>query len=126
MPRWIRYSIYFLMITIGLVALYTLLTAGSRESLLRPYFPDPGSDVFIALGASIAVFVLGFFLFYDRDREGFQQLIRINRERIRELRQNGQSDAAIAESILATMGSSRGYRHSMARKKLIAHLADFQ
>ncbi len=125
MPPWIRYAIYLLMSAVGLVAMYTLLTAGSPDSLLRPLFPNPGSDVAIALAASITVFILGFFLFYDRDREGFRQLIHVNRERIRQMRQSGHDDGEIAESILAAMGSVRGYRHAMARKKLIAYLADF-
>ena len=126
MPRLLMFLIYFLMISIGLVAMYTLLNAGSPDSLLRRWLPDPASDVYLAAASSFIVFVLGFFVFYNRDHAGFQELIRVNQERIRDLRRKGSSDGEIAESILAAMGSTRGYRHNMARKKLMAHLAKFQ
>jgi hypothetical protein len=80
------YIIYGLMLVIGLVAMYTLLNAGNPDSLLRPYFPDPRHDVYIAVVSSILVFILGFFVFFSRDREGFRQLVDLNADQIRELR----------------------------------------
>ncbi len=114
------------MILIGLVAMYSLLNTGKPDSLLRPFFSDPKNDVYVAVISSILVFILGFFVFYDRDRESFRQLVALNADRIRSLRQKGQSDTEIAESILAAMGSSTGYRHNLARKKLIIALSEFK
>jgi hypothetical protein len=119
------YIIYGLMIVIGLVAMYTLLNAGNPDSLLRPYLPDPGHDVYVAVAASILVFILGFFVFFSRDREGFQQLVDLNADQIRKLRENGSSDQEIAASILAAMGSFSGYRHNLALKKLVIALSEF-
>ena len=110
----------------GLVAMYTLLNAGSPHSLLRMVFADPGTDVYVAAGSSFIVFVLGFFVFFFRDREGFQQILKMNADRIRQLRRQGQSNARIADSILTAMGSTAGYRHNMARRKLIVYLEDFE
>jgi hypothetical protein len=126
MPKPALYIIYTLMILIGLVAMYTLLNAGNPNSLLRPIFPDPRDDVYVAVITSILVFVLGFFVFYSRDREGFGQLIAMNAENIRKLRKKGKADEEIAESILSAMGIYRGYRYKMARKKLVAYLSEFQ
>lgn len=114
------------MLAIGLVAMYSILNAGNPESMLRPYFPNPAYDVYIALGSSFTVFILGFFVFYSRDREGFQQIIKLNEKRIREQRRKGKSDEQIAESILSAMGTPRGYRHKMSKKKLIAYLSEFK
>ena len=114
------------MILIGLVACYSLLNAGHPHSLLRLLLPDPAADVYVAMISSFTVFVLGFIVFYSRDLEGFRRLIRMNQEKIRALRLKGQSDDAIAAAILAAMGSSSGYRHNLARKKLILHLSRFK
>lgn len=121
----IKSILYFLMISTGLLAMYSILNAGNPNSLLRELVPNPRHDVYVALGSSVTVFVLGFFVFYGRDREGFQQIIQMNDEKIRSLRKKGKSDDEIAESILSAMGSRGGYRYKMAKKKLVAYLSSF-
>ena len=118
--------IYALLIVIGLVAMYSLLNAGNPDSLLRPLFPDPRYDLYVAMVSSILVFILGFFVFFLRDQESFGQLVALNAEKIRALRNEGRKDEEIADSILAAMGSHGGYRHNMARKKLLIYLSEFQ
>ena len=114
------------MVMVGLVAMYSLLNAGNPDSLLRSLVPDPAHDVYVAVISSVLVFIFGFFVFFTRDREGFQRLVELNADQIRKLRKNGKSDEEIADSILAAMGSYSGYRHNMARKKLVIYLAEFQ
>ncbi len=114
------------MVAIGLIAMYSLLNAGSPDSLLRMLWPNPAADIYVAMVTSVLVFILGFFVFYSRDREGFRELLELNADHIRALRKKGKKNEEIANSILAAMGSSSGYRHNMARKKLIAHLSDFR
>ncbi|MGD1969003.1 MAG: hypothetical protein PVH74_10255 [Desulfobacterales bacterium] len=126
MPKPILSIIYVLMILIGLVAMYSLLNAGNPDSLLRPLFPDPKYDVYIAIVSSVLVFILGFFVFFARDQESFRQLVALNAEKIRELRTEGKKDEEIADSILAAMGSYSGYKHNMARKKLLIYLSEFR
>ena len=50
----------------------------------------------------------------------------LNAEKIRQLRTEGKKDEEIADSILAAMGSYSGYKHNMAKKKLLLYLAEFQ
>lgn len=126
MPKTILYVLYVLIIAVGLLACYTIFNAGNPESFLRAFFPNPGSDVYIALIASFLVFVLGFIVFYSRDREGFQHVIECNQDRIRQMRSRNKSDLEIADSILAAMGSTGGYRHNLARKKLLLYLSEFE
>jgi hypothetical protein len=126
LPRYLLYTVYGLMILIGLVAMYSLLNTGNPDSLLRPIIPDPRSDFYVAIISSVLVFILGFFVFYTRDREGFRHLVQLNADQIRDLRRKGKSDEEIADSILAAMGSSSGYRHNLARKKLIIALSEFK
>jgi hypothetical protein len=114
------------MILIGLVAMYSLLNTGNPDSLLRPIIPDPQDDFYVAVISSTLIFVLGFIVFYTRDRQGFQHLVKLNADQIREFRKKGTSDEEIADSILAAMGSSSGYRHNLARKKLIIALSEFE
>jgi hypothetical protein len=69
---------------------------------------------------------MGFFVFFSRDQESFRQLVALNAEKIREQREAGKKDEEIAESILAAMGSHSGYRHNLARKKLLIYLSEFR
>jgi len=110
----------------GFLAMYTLLNAGNPEGLLRPIFPDPMDDVYIAIFTSLTVFILGFFVFFLRDQEGFQQLVEINGDRIRKLRKRKKSDEEIANSILQALAIRSGYRYNLAKKKLIIYLSKFQ
>ena len=126
MPKPLLYIIYVLMIIVGLVAMYSLLNAGNPDSLLRPIFPDPKYDLYVAMISSVLVFILGFFVFFSRDQESFRQLVELNAEKIRELRKAGKKDEEIADSILAAMGSYGGYKHNMARKKLLIYLSEFR
>jgi hypothetical protein len=126
LPKPMLYIIYVLMIIIGLVAMYSLLNAGNPDSLLRPFFPDPKYDLYVAMIFSVLVFILGFFVFFSRDQESFRQLVTLNAEKIRALRTEGKKDEEIADSILAAMGSHSGYRHNLARKKLLIYLSEFK
>jgi len=124
--RGVLYIVYAMMGFIGIIAMYSLLNAGNPGSLLRFVLPDPAHDLYVAMGSSFLVFILGFVVFYSRDREDFQRLLEMNSDRIRHLRRQGKSDAQIADSLLEAMGSAGGYRHRLARKKLILYLSDFQ
>ena len=126
LPKPLLTVIYVMMIIIGLVAMYSLLNAGNPDSLLRPFFPDPKYDLYVAMISSVLVFILGFFVFFTRDQESFRQLVALNAEKIRQLRTEGKKDEEIADSILAAMGSTGGYRHNMSKKKLVAYLAGFK
>ena len=126
MPKPLRYITYVLMVAVGLVAMYAILNAGNPSSLLRPFVRDPAHDVYVAVISSAVVFILGFLIFYSRDQEGFRQLIALNADRIRSQRQQGRRDEEIADSILAAMGSTSGYRRNLARKKLILYLSEFR
>jgi hypothetical protein len=119
-------TVYALLIAVGLLAMYTLLNAGNPDSLLRVLFPNPAIDVYVALASSLTVFVLGFIVFYARDSREFRNLIQLNGERVRQLRNEGRTDSDIADSILEAMGSYSGYRHNMAKKKLVIYLAQFE
>ncbi len=125
MPKPLLYIIYVLMVIIGLVAMYSLLNAGNPDSLLRPIFPDPKYDLYVAMITSVLVFILGFFVFFSRDQESYRQLVVLNADKIREQREAGKKDEEIAVSILAAMGSYGGYKHNMARKKLLIYLSEF-
>ena len=125
MPRWLMIIIYCLIAPIGLLAAYTLLTAGSPDSLVRIVFPNPYSDVYVAMVASVLVFILGFGVFFSRDLRAYRNLVHLNRDRIRKLRRQGQNNDQIADAILQAMGSFRGYRHNLARKKIMLALSEF-
>ena len=106
--------------------MYALLNAGNTDSLLRYVFPDPSMDVYVAVVSSLVVFILGFFVFFDRDNLGFRNLVELNGDRVKQLRNEGRTDKEIADSILAAMGSTSGYKHNLAKKKLVIYLAEFE
>jgi len=125
-PKPLITIVYVLLVSVGLITMYTILNAGSPDSLLRSVFPDPSSDVYVAIVSSLIVFILGFIVFFNSDSQGFQNLVEMNSERIRLFRNDGKSDEEIADSILAAMGSYSGYRHNLARKKLLVYLARYR
>lgn len=114
------------MVLIGLVAMYSILNAGNPNSLMRHWLPNPAHDVYVAAVTSIIIFILGFFVFYSRDREGFENLIQLNAERIRKLRRDGVVDEEIAQSILTAMGSTGGRKHNLVKRKLVIYLTAFK
>ena len=126
MHKTVKGVLYGVIVFVGLIALYAIFNAGNPASLLRRFFPDPRHDIYVAMAASVLVFILGFFVFFDRDQANLKQLIQLNSENVRSLRQAGKSDSEIAESMLAAMGSYSGYRHNLARKKLIVALSEFK
>ena len=126
MPKSLRTIVYTLLIGVGLLAMYALLNAGNSNSLLRSVFPDPSMDVYVAVVSSFIVFVLGFVVFFNRDSQGFRNLVELNGERVKQLRNEGRTDQEIADSILAAMGSTSGYKHNLAKKKLVIYLAEFK
>lgn len=126
MPKSLRIIVYTLLIGVGLLAMYALLNAGNTNSLLRSVFPDPSIDVYVAVVSSLVVFVLGFVVFFDRDNQGFRNLVELNGDRVKQLRNEGRTDEEIADSILAAMGSTSGYKHNLAKKKLVIYLAEFK
>jgi hypothetical protein len=126
LPKSLRIIVYTLLISVGLLAMYALLNAGNTNSLLRSVFPDPSIDVYVAVVSSLVVFVLGFVVFFDRDSQGFRNLVELNGDRVKQLRNEGRTDEEIADSILAAMGSTSGYKHNMAKKKLVIYLAEFK
>jgi hypothetical protein len=125
LPKPVKYILIVLIVLIGLLAMYSIFNAGNPNSLLRRIFPDANHDVTIAFVSSLTVFIIGFFIFFDRDRQGFRELVKMNADQIKKSREQGQADGAIADSILSPMGSTRGYRHKMARKKLLIALSEF-
>lgn len=125
LPKPVKYLIIVLMVLIGLLAMYSIFNAGNPNSLLRRVFPSADHDVTIAFVSSLMVFILGFFVFFDRDRQGFRELVKMNADQIKKSRDQGQADDAIADAILSAMGSTHGYRHNMARKKLLIALSEF-
>ena len=126
MPKSLRVIVFTLLIGVGLLAMYALLNAGNTNSLLRFVFPDPSMDVYVAVVSSLVVFILGFVVFFDRDSQGFRNLVELNGERVRQLRNEGHTDEEIANSILAAMGSTSGYKHNLAKKKLVIYLVEFK
>ncbi len=126
LPKLIQYLLYILTLAVGLLAMYSILNAGNPESLIRIIFPNPENDIYVAGISSFIVFVFGFVIFFTKDREGFRNLIELNGDRVRSLRNQGKHDAEIADSILAAMGSTHGYKHQIARKKLIIYLAEYR
>ena len=126
MPKGLIYTVYGLIVLVGLVAMYTLLNVGNPDSLLRVLVSNPEYDFWIAIGSSMTVFVLGFVVFYNRDSEGFRQLIEMNADQIRSMRKGRKTDDQIADSMLEAMGSTSGYKHNLARKRLILYLAQFK
>ncbi len=118
--------VYILMICVGVIGIYSLFTGGQPDSLLRPFFPDPANDFYITLISSFLVFILGFFLFYSGDRKAFRQVVQLNAERVKSMRREGKTDAEIADAILEAMQSRSGYKHNLAKKKLIIYLSELE
>ncbi|VEN74002.1 conserved hypothetical protein [Candidatus Desulfarcum epimagneticum] len=112
-----------LVVCLALAAAYSLLTAGSPDSLLRHVIENPKHDVWAAFAFSFMVFALGFWAFFSKEKERFEEMVKTNRDRILSLRQAGKTDDEIADSILDAMGAPPGQGRRAARKKLVFHMS---
>ena len=78
LPKPVKFIVIVLMVLIGLLAMYSIFNAGNPNSLLRRVISNACYDVTIAFISSLTVFILGFFIFLDRDRQGFRELVKMN------------------------------------------------
>lgn len=122
----IHYTLIVLMIVAGVIAAYTLLTAGSPDSYNRLFFKNPAYDLYIAVATSLFVFIGGFFVFQARNDQAFKMFVEQNAAKIRELRKKGWADDDIAVEMLKAVGSTKGVSHSFARKRLVYYLSIFK
>jgi hypothetical protein len=122
----ILWLIYILMFLTGLTSIYTIFNVGNPHSLLRWVIKTDGYDVYIAMGASVAVFLLGFFVFYYRQQQGYEQLLWMNRDRVKTLRKKGYQDNQIAEDLLAALGMKKGIRYNFIKKRLVLELSSME
>ncbi len=118
--------IYILIVVFGLVGLYAIFNVGNPHSLFRWIIKSDAYDLYIAMGVSLLVFFLGFLVFYFRQQEGYTQLLWMNRERIRALREKRYSDEQIAEDLLSALGMKRGYRYNLVKKRLVLELSSIK
>ncbi len=117
---------YGVLLALALATAYVWFTIGDAGSLTRHLFKDPAADVPLLYGLSISMFLMGFFVFFLRDQSRYRALVEANAEKIRELRARNMEDDAIADAMLKALGSERGYRHRLARKKILALLRRFR
>ena len=118
--------VYILLVLIGLITFYALFNVGNPHSLFRLVVKTDAYDLYIAMGGSLLVFFLGFLLFYFRQQEGYSQLLWINKDRIRTLRNKGYTDEQIADDLLSALGINKGYRYKMMKKRLILELSNIK
>jgi len=121
--RKILWLIYVLMLLTGITSIYTIFNVGNPHSLLRWVIKPDSYDLYIAMGASLAVFLLGFFVFYFRQQQGYEQLLRMNQDHIKLLRKKGYQDNQIAEDLLSALGMKTGIRYKFVKKRLILELS---
>jgi hypothetical protein len=106
-----------------MIAFYSIFNVGNPNSLLRFVIKTDIYDLYIAMGSSLTVFFLGFFVFYFRQNQGYEELLQVNRKRIKELRKKGYKDEKIAEDLLSALGFNEGYRYRLIKKRLILELS---
>lgn len=117
---------YILIVIFGIVGLYAIFNIGNPHSLLRLLIKSDAYDIYIVIAVSLIVFFLGFLVFYFRQQEGYSDLLWMNRERIRSLREEGRTDEQIAEDLLSALGMKRGYRYNLVKKRLVLELSSIK
>ncbi len=123
MLKYKQIIVYILIILTGIVACYSIFNAGNPQSLLRLIIKEPKNDVYMAFVSSVSVFILCFFIFFAKDKEQFQNIVELNKKKIKKLKKEGKTEAEIADSILTAMGMISGYRYNLAKKKLIFYMS---
>ena len=115
-----------LMVIVGIPAFYMIFNSGNPKSLMRFIVKDPSWDLAITVGLCAVIAVLGLILSSERREKVFENMLTTNADYIRQLRKKGKSDEFIAEDFLKTLGSSKGFIHSMAKRKVLRFLAKFE
>ena len=112
-----------LLIVFAVPAFYMIFNTGNPRSLMRVLVKDPSWDMAITVGLCAAVAVFGLILSSSRRERVLENMLDMNTGYIRQLRDKGKSDEAIAEDFLRTIGSKKGFIHSLAKAKVLRYLA---
>jgi hypothetical protein len=118
----LRKPLYILLVVFMLLTFYAIFNAGNPNSLFRFLIADPAYDFALTVGLSLVVAVIVLLLSSGRRQSELEHLLELNKEHIRELRDKGQSEEAIAESFLASLQAKKGLLYSLARRRVLRYL----
>jgi len=104
---------------------YAIFNVGNPRSLFRPVIRDTSYDTLITIILAVLTALTAMVLYAGRmqNESPIAHLLDINEGYIQELRDEGKSDADIAESFLKEIGSKKGIVHRIARRKVLRYLS---
>jgi len=104
---------------------YAIFNVGNPRSLFRPVIRDTSYDTLITIILAVLTALTAMVLYAGRmqTESPIAHLLDINEGYIQELRDEGKSDADIAESFLKEIGSKKGIVHRIARRKVLRYLS---
>jgi hypothetical protein len=123
LKRSTRIFLYFLLVVLMLLTLYSIFNTGNPQSLFRFVISDPDYDLIITVGLALCVGVLVILITASREHNSLEHLLDINSEYIQELRGKGKTDTEIADSFLEQIGSKQGLLHSLAKRRVLRYLS---
>ncbi len=123
MKQSLQWFLTILLILFLVLTFYAIFNVGSQRSVFRLLVSDPSYDVTITLALGAVAAGLAVALYAGRAETPIKQVLDMNAEHIRELRQDGKSDEYIADSFLRETGSKKGIMHTIARRKILRYLS---
>lgn len=123
LKRSTRIGLYFLLVLVMLLTLYSIFNTGNPQSLFRVIVSVPDYDLIITVGLALCVGVLVILITASREHNSLEHLLDINSGYIHELRNKGKTDTEIAESFLGQIGSRQGLLHRLAKRRVLRYLS---
>lgn len=125
MKQAVQWVITVLLILFLILTFYAIFNVGNPKSLFRFVIHNPSYDTTVTVVLAGFVALLAMILYAGRMQTHgpIKHLLEINREYIRELREEGKSEEYIAESFLEELGSEKGVIHALAKRRVLRHLS---
>lgn len=117
--------LYIVLVILALLAFYSIFNTGNPKSLFRLLVKDPSYDMVITVVLSGGVAVLAFMV-SSAGGSKLTNMLETNADYIRQLRTRGKSDDYIAEDFLKTLGSKKGMLHTVAKRRVLKFLGQFE
>ena len=117
--------LYIILVILAILAFYSIFNAGNPRSLFRFLVKDPSWDITITVVLSAGVAAVALILSSGSGNK-LTNMLEMNADYIRQLRQKGKSDDFIAEDFLKTLGSKNGILHGMAKRRVLRFLRQFE
>ncbi len=122
----LRIVLYSVLGILMIPTFYLIFNSGNPQSVLRPILPPPEYDFIVTLALGFVILVISFTLTSLNSVDPVRQILAANEQQIRRLRNNGKSDAEIADSFIRELKIHNPLSRCLVRRKTYRFLKEYR